>query len=150
MLVFILRGSLIASFFPPFLCYPWAICCPITAIWMESIKLTLLRTYDPWPNRINSSKMIANIVRLHQFSAVSNNITDKWTSSTFMFSESQVTVLEVQRRWSGFYFTDELRSQTGENVYGVSTLNVPVWAIVRIMSLWITDPSEKQHMVESM
>lgn len=39
--------------------------------------------------------MIANIVRLHQFSVMSNNITDKWTSSTFMFSESQVTVLEV-------------------------------------------------------
>lgn len=95
MLVFILRGSLIASFFSPFLCYPWAICCPVTAVWMESIILTLLRTYDPWPNLINSCKMVANIVRLHQFSAMSNNITDKWTSSTFMFLESQVTVLEV-------------------------------------------------------
>lgn len=145
MLVFILRGSLIASFFSPFLCYPWAICCPVTAVWMEAIILTLLRTYDPWPNLINSCKMIANIVRLHQFSAMSNIITDKWTSSTFMFSKSQVTVLEVERSQSRFYFADELRPQTDKTICGISKLNVPLWAIVRIMSLWITDLWEASH-----
>lgn len=67
---------------------------------------------------------MANIVRLHQFSAMSN-ITGKWTSSTFMFSESQVTVLEVERSWSRFYFADELRPQTDKHVYGISKRNVP-------------------------
>lgn len=53
--------------------------------------------------------MAANTARLHQFSAMSNNITDKWTSSTFMFSESQLAVLEVGGSQSRFYFADELR-----------------------------------------
>lgn len=32
-----------------YLHYLWAICCSVTAIWIKSIKLTLLRIYDPWP-----------------------------------------------------------------------------------------------------
>lgn len=90
--VFILFGSLIASFFP-FLHYPWAICCSVNAIWIRSIKLTLLRTYDPWPHTLmNICKMVANLKVFNRYtwveyckitsivSSVNYNVTGKWTS----------------------------------------------------------------------
>lgn len=73
-LLFILPGSLIASFFffvLPCSHYLWAICCSAVAVWIRSIKMTLLRLYDPWPRPLMTSrKMGANLEVLNWYTRV--------------------------------------------------------------------------------